>query len=125
MDIPMPGHAPIKLNSKSNYVFKRIDGERAIFEIQTTFIIKSPPQDIQITAEGNGSGVMTYNIKTRLIERREMGMAIQMRARSGKLLVTTKLHGKSSVQQYLVQPGESPNKAQNPTGTPSRFIPTG
>lgn len=105
IEMPIPGYAPIRVNVRSNYVLKQIEGDRAILAMKMSFELTSPPEGAHVSGDGNGSGTMEYNLKTQLQEKMHTRMKMAMRFQSGKLLVSSKLRSTSSVQQFLVPPG--------------------
>lgn len=106
-DMPVPGREPIRVHSTSVYRFKGMEGDKAIFDIDMTFAMESPPEGVAIKANGEGTGVMEYNIKTRLRETLDIEMVMEMEFHSGEVAVSSKLRSDTSMRQYLLQPSEA------------------
>jgi hypothetical protein len=111
-DMPVPGQSPIKVNSKAHYVLKKIEGERAIFDMTMTFRMSKDPGGAQLTANGKGFGMMVYNIKAKLKESEASEMTMEMRLQAGNLVITSKIHDKNSMEQSVIHEtpdGPEPN----------------
>jgi hypothetical protein len=125
-EMPVPGYNSITVNAKSVYVLKRIEGDIAIFDMDMTFDVSSPPDGVHVTANGEGAGSMKYNIKTQLRERMDMEMAMDMRFQADGLVISSKLNSHSTTQQYLLEPAnEGPTEASDPIWPALRSGPTG
>jgi hypothetical protein len=125
-EMPVPGYNPLTVNTKSIYVFKRMDGDIAIFDMEMTFDVNSPPEGVHVTANGEGAGMMKYNINTNLRERMDIEMTMDMRFEADGLVISSKLNSHSTTQQYLVEPAnDDPTEASDPIWPAWRSGPTG
>lgn len=113
--MPVPGQQPIQFNNNTEYKFKRIQGDSAIFDVAITFSLSNPEQGIHIKVEGTGTGVMEYNVKTQLQEKQNLKVEMKMVINAGNTKMSSSMKSESTMQQYTFNPDEpSPNKATTP-----------
>jgi hypothetical protein len=125
-DMPIPGREPIRVQSTSDYTLVRVEGDKAIFDIDMTFDMASPPDGVRLNANGAGSGTMQYNLKTQLRETLDMEMVMEMEFQTGEVLLSSKMRSNTSMKQYRIQPGaETPDRASDPGGGSRRPMPAG
>lgn len=74
MDLPIPGQKPLKINGVSKNIYKKQDGDLALFDIEMSFTILGMPNNLEVDFDGTGTGNTTYNTATKIEEKSEIDM---------------------------------------------------
>lgn len=102
ISIPMGNMKPMEILVKSKHTLARINGELAIFDVFSNIKLKNDDNSIQMSAEGEGPGKITFNIKDNYLVKYEaevpmkltinldMGMQMKMLMNTNST-VTTKI----------------------------------
>jgi hypothetical protein len=106
MNIPLPGYQPIQIVLHSHYFLKRIEEDRAFFDETTDFTMSSNQSDGSLNASGGGSGIMIYNVKSRLREKRDSAFHMKADVTIGALVISSKIESSTSLDQYLISPDD-------------------
>lgn len=102
ISIPMGNMKPMEILVKSEHTLASIDGNLAVFDVFSNIRLKSDDNTMQMSAEGEGPGKITFNIKDKYMVKYEaqvpmkltmnldMGMQMKMLMNT-KSTVTTKI----------------------------------
>lgn len=101
-DMPVPGQAPLKVNSESIYVLKKIEGNKAYFDIKMRFSLANNADKFSIQSSGNGFGAMTYNLRDRLEEKSSTEISFKVEIKDGSKTFSSSMRSTGTTEQYLV-----------------------
>lgn len=78
ISIPMGNMKPMEILVKSKHTLARINGELAIFDVFSNIKLKNDDNSIQMSAEGEGPGKITFNIKDNYLVKYEAEVPMKL-----------------------------------------------
>ncbi|GAB4507223.1 MAG: hypothetical protein Tsb0026_01870 [Sulfuricaulis sp.] len=116
-DMPVPGQAPLKVNSESDYVLKKIEDNKAYFDIKMRFSLANNTDKFSIQSSGNGFGAMTYNLQDRLEEKSSTEISFKVEIKDGSKTFSSSMRSTGTTEQYLVNKDKKHDKTRKPAAT--------
>lgn len=78
ISIPMGNMKPMEILVKSKHTLARINGELAVFDVFSNIKLKNDDNSIQMSAEGEGPGKITFNIKDNYLVKYEAEVPMKL-----------------------------------------------
>lgn len=116
-DMPVPGQASLKVNSESIYVLKKIEANKAYFDIKMRFSLANNVEKFSIQSSGNGFGAMTYNLRDRLEEKSSTEISFKVEIKDGSKTFSSSMRSTGTTEQYLVNKDRKHDKIRKPAAT--------
>lgn len=117
-DMPIPGQPPLKVNSESDYLLKKIEGNKAYFDIKMRFSLANNNVDkFSIQSSGNGIGTMIYNLRDRLEEKSSFETSFKVEIKDGSKTFSSSMRSTGATEQYFVNKDRKQGKTRKPAET--------
>lgn len=103
IDLPIPGQKPLKINAVSKNIYKKQDGDRALFDIVMSFTISGVPSNLEVDFNGTGTGSTIYNTVTKIEEKSEIDMDMKGTFSAKSIKFITHLSSNALTYQNIKQ----------------------
>jgi len=100
--LPMVGQQPMRFTLNTKYTLKRIEKEKAYFDVDLTFDQVKSLSRAKIDLKSSGSGMMVYNLATKLQEKLTLTFEMDLKASEKDVTVSSKMKSTSTVEQEIV-----------------------
>ncbi len=111
LDLSMPGHT-VKVDSKLDYTLKGVEGDMALFDVTSKYGLFDRSGVVEII--GSGSGIMKYNVKSRLMESQRLMSTARVTIDVGEGKLSANITSESEVKQYNFRPQRASRKQRPP-----------
>ncbi|HET7833878.1 MAG TPA: hypothetical protein VFK88_13030 [Gallionella sp.] len=100
--VPIIGQQPIQVSSSITYTLKKVLGNIAHFDIDTTFSMVNPDPVVQLDATSSGDGTMEYNLDTKLEQNLTLEFNIGVKLQAGEVVISSRAKNSSITRQQII-----------------------